>query len=511
MARSTTDSCCLTLPLIVERWQADRLEKRFELARQIYNSMLSDELKRLRYVEHLPEYKKISARMTEIYREGNKQSKEYKQLFQKRKKMLEDNEFSKFAFTTHMKKYYKWCRSNISSMVAQAISENVWRAFEKYFYSNGKRLHFKKIGSVTTVAGKGGASGPREIRFKDGYVLWNGLRLKVKLDESNVYEQQMLEHRIRFCRILKKPDRRKNHYYVQFVLEGRPEIKIRPDTGEALHPVGVGRVGIDIGPQTIAYAAECGAGLRELAEGVGNIEREKRLLQRKLDRSRRATNPNNYNADGTIRRGVKLTKNKSNRYLAVQRELAYVYQRQAAMRKQNHIALANELLALGDTFFVEDMPWKGLAKKAKKTEISPKTGKYKRKKRFGKSLGNKAPATLIMILDNKLKSLGLDGVQKIPTTARASQYNHITQTYTQKTLSQRWNTMEDGTKIQRDLYSAFLLQHINEDNKTFNQQTLEEDYPAFQRYHDRVIVQLQNNPHNVASMGIRSATHKRAE
>lgn len=116
-----------------------------------------------------------------------------------------------------------------------------------------------------------------------------------------------------------------------------------------------------------------------------------------------------------------------------------------------------------------------------------------------------------MILDNKLKSLGLDGVQKIPTTARASQYNHITQTYTQKTLSQRWNTMEDGTKIQRDLYSAFLLQHINEDNKTFNQQTLEEDYPAFQRYHDRVIVQLQNNPHNVASMGIRSATHKRAE
>ena len=40
MGRSTTDTCCLTLPLKIEKWQADRLEKRLEIARQIYNTLL---------------------------------------------------------------------------------------------------------------------------------------------------------------------------------------------------------------------------------------------------------------------------------------------------------------------------------------------------------------------------------------------------------------------------------------------------------------------------------------
>ena len=47
MAKATTDTCCLTLPLKLEKWQADRLEKRMEIARQIYNTLLRYELKKL--------------------------------------------------------------------------------------------------------------------------------------------------------------------------------------------------------------------------------------------------------------------------------------------------------------------------------------------------------------------------------------------------------------------------------------------------------------------------------
>lgn len=507
MGRSTTDTCCLTLPLIVEKWQADRLEKRFELARQIYNSMLGKELKRLRYVEHLPEYKKISARMSEIYQDGQKETKEYKALSKRRGEILKDHGMTEFSFTTDMTSLYKWCSKNIDSVTAQSISNNIWRAFKKYLFGNGKKIHFKRKGTMTSLSGKNNKTG---IKYRAGQIQWNGLQIRVKLDPDNIYEQQMLAHRIKFCRILKKAGRRKNHYYVQLVLEGRPEVKVNPDTGEVRHPVGVGRVGIDIGPQTIAYSAVSGAGLLELADRVQNIEREKRLLQRRLDRSRRAMNPNNYKEDGTIKRGVRLTRNKSRRYLAVQRELAYIQHKQAAIRKLQHTIMANQFLALGDSFYVEDMDWAALAKRAKKTEISEKTGKYKRKKRFGKSLGNKAPAMFIMILDNKLKSLGLEGVHKIPTTARASQYNHLTKTYTKKELSQRWNVMDDGTRIQRDMYSAFLIQHINEDNKTFNDQQLEADYPAFLQYHNEVVQQLRNNPCNITSMGIRGANRKHA-
>lgn len=45
MARSSTPTCCLTLPLKLEKWQEDLLAKRFEIARQIYNTMVGKELK----------------------------------------------------------------------------------------------------------------------------------------------------------------------------------------------------------------------------------------------------------------------------------------------------------------------------------------------------------------------------------------------------------------------------------------------------------------------------------
>ncbi len=147
--------------------------------------------------------------------------------------------------------------------------------------------------------------------------------------------------------------------------------------------------------------------LVELADQVQNIEQAKHRLQRKLDRSRRATNPDNYSEDGTIRRGVRLTRNKSNRYRKIQSQLKYLQYCQAETRKRQHIQLANHLLSLGDTFYVEDMAWPALTHRAKETVISEKTGRIKRKKRFGKSVANKAPATLISILRQKCICLSL--------------------------------------------------------------------------------------------------------
>lgn len=58
--KSSTDTCCLTLPLKLEKWQEDdRLSKRFEIARQIYNTMVRSELKKLRKVKQSAEYREI--------------------------------------------------------------------------------------------------------------------------------------------------------------------------------------------------------------------------------------------------------------------------------------------------------------------------------------------------------------------------------------------------------------------------------------------------------------------
>ena len=254
--------------------------------------------------------------------------------------------------------------------------------------------------------------------------------------------------------------------------------------------------------QYIAYAAEAEVALKELADGVKNIEQEKRLLQRKLDRSRRSTNPDNFAADGTIKRGVKLNWHKSKRYIRLQHELAVLQRQQAEVRKRQHTELANHLLSLGDRFYVEDMEWPALTHRAKETAISEKTGRYKRKKRFGKSVANKAPAMLIAILDQKLRSRGLDGVIKVKTSVRASQFNHMTGEYQKKSLAQRWNDMPDGRRIQRDLYSAFLLQHMNAAQDGFDIAALNRDYENFAVLHKRVIEELRTASKTLSSMGI---------
>ena len=149
------------------------------------------------------------------------------------------------------------------------------------------------------------------------------------------------------------------------------------------------------------------------------------------------------------------------------------------------------------------MAWPSLTHRSKKTEFSEKTGKIKRKKRFGKSVANKAPASLIGILKLKCISLGLTGVVEVPMLLRASQYNHQSKDYEKKSLSQRWNDMPDGNRIQRDLYSAFLLQHYNSQSESFDQETLERDYPQFVRLHNQTIQRLSALPKIPSSIGIR--------
>ena len=89
-------------------------------------------------------------------------------------------------------------------------------------------------------------------------------------------------------------------------------------------------------------------------------------------------------------------------------------------------------------------------------------GGFKKNKRFGKSLAKRAPAMLLTIINRKLAYYGLNLIEINTFKAKASQFNHITGEYHKKSLSKRWNDL-NGMKIQRDLYSAFLIMNISGD------------------------------------------------
>lgn len=295
--------------------------------------------------------------------------------------------------------------------------------------------------------------------------------------------------------------RNKHKYYVQIIFKGTPPFKVDNETGEVKHSMGEGDVGIDIGTSTIAYSSTTDVKILELADKVQNIENEKRRLLRKMDRSQRATNPNNYNEDGTVKKQCSRRSawNKSNHYLKYQNNLKELYRKQADVRKYQHECLANEIISLGDTIYVEKMNFQGLAKKSSKTEKNDK-GRFKRKKRFGKSIANRAPSMLLGIIDRKLSYYGKRLIKIDTWSAKASQFNHFDGTYNKKKLSQRWNNF-NGVRMQRDLYSAFLIMNTAEDLKSFDINKCSERFESFYRLHNLEVERLTGHK-NLSSIGI---------
>ena len=220
-----------------------------------------------------------------------------------------------------------------------------------------------------------------------------------------------------------------------------------------------------------------------------------------MDRSRRAMNPDNYHEDGTIKKqgNKKVIWKKSNHYIKYQNELKELYRKQADIRKYQHECLANYIISLGNKVYVEKMNFAGLQKRAKNTEKNEK-GKFKRKKRFGKSLANKAPSMLLNIIDRKLGYYGKELIKINTFEAKASQFNHFNGIYTKKSLSQRWNDF-DGIKIQRDMYSAFLIMNIADDLKSFDMNKCNERFENFYQLHNLEVKRLTGKK-NLSSIAI---------
>ncbi|MDK4523105.1 transposase, partial [Fusobacterium necrophorum] len=310
------------------------------------------------------------------------------------------------------------------------------------------------------------------------------LKIPVIINKNDKYSQRCFLDKLLYCRLIKRVVNGKNKYYVQITFEGTPPKK---------HKIGEeNEIGIDIGTSTIAIVSDKKVGLKILAENIEINEKEKVRLQRKLDRQRRANNPNKYNKDGTININNKKKWKTSNSYLKTQLKLSNLQRKIAEKRKQSHTILANSILEIGTIVKVENMSFRGLQKRSKKNEISEKTGKFKKKKRFGKSLSNRAPALLIEIIDRKLGYIGKNIIKINTFKVKASQLNHETEEYEKKSLSKRWVEIV-GNKIQRDLYSAFLIKNVKENLEEVNIEKAKKEFKNFVKLHNKEMERIKKS------------------
>lgn len=482
MANSKTNSYILTLKLKTNKSDMVALNKYFELSRKLYNALLGEELKRLKIM-----------RESKLYQQAQKETDKVK-----RRELFKEVEikynYGKFA----LNKYSTSLRVNefkdIDANTVQALSARVIQTIDKLRFGNANKVNFIRYNEMYSIEGLTNRQG---IRFRDGILYFNKLVLECIIRKNDKYAQLSLQDKIKYCRIIRKQKGNRDIYYVQLVLEGIPPKK---------REIGQGEVGIDIGTKTIGIVSDNETKLLELAEGLNDIQNIKTRLSRKLDRQRRAYNPNKYNSDGTINTSNRDKWIKSNNYVKTQNKLRDIQSKMARIRKQKHEELANYILSLGNIIKVETMNYKGLQARAKETTVNEKTGKYNKRKRFGKSLANKAPSMLLTIIDRKLKYENLWLFKVNTCKVKASQYNPFTDSYNKKELSERWNEFED-CKIQRDLMSALIIKNVIIDDKMkldiVNKDKLLEEFDVFKELHDKEIIRIKNSSNKIiSSMGI---------
>ena len=479
----------LQLNLRTNKYQEKILNKRFEIGRHIFNSLNNVEQKKLQRLEENKEYRRLEIQL-------KKTNYKDKKLKKQRIDIIKQYGFSEYNFINDIKPIYKVFSQNIDARTSQSIASNLWKSYQKYLFGNGKRIHYKRFDDFNTFEGNDNKTG---IKYRDGIINWNKLELKTFVRQNDVYAQESLLNEIKYCRIKREIVKGKYKFYTQLVFEGIPPVKYDKETGEIRGRCSKGDVGLDIGTQTIAIASDKEVKIIELADKVQPKYNELRKMQRKLDRSRRATNPDNFNEDGTIKKGIKLKWNKSNHYKKIQLKIKELFRKQRVIRKQQHEELANDIIRLGKNIKVEQMNFQGLAKRSNKTEKNTK-GKFKRKKRFGKSIANRSPAMLLSIIDRKLKYQNNSLIKVNTRLVRASQYNHIEKTYKKKKLSQRW-TQVGNYKLQRDLYSAYLIKNVNEDLITINQEKVEKGFNNFIKLHKAEVKRLTGKK-NLSSIAI---------
>ena len=260
----------------------------------------------MRKVQQTPEYREI------IEKQKSASQKQKTELSKKRTALLEKYGFKENKFKDDMTPMQKHFAKQIGIQIAHRMASDIWSAFEKYLWGTGKSIHYKKRGTLTSISNQ---QFNKHMFYRNNMFIWNGgtekdkisnkktksssLSIRVKYPET-AYEKEMLSsHNVKTLRVVKKWVKTKFKYYLQITLEGTATLK-------AKHTVKEGRVGLDIGTQSIAIASDRGVHLYELADRVNTNHKRMLYLQRKMDASRRSTNPDNYNPDGTIRRGIKL-------------------------------------------------------------------------------------------------------------------------------------------------------------------------------------------------------------
>ena len=518
--RSQTPSFVVKVKLHLQENVKNHLNKSFHIADSAYNETLSFGLKRFsamkkneRYQELL-ELRREVVKVQENIKKKNKEEtkKEIKQKLKEEAKQIKiqlkeiDDEFGEIRVKYGLTKYQlsSWilerrkqteAYQHLSAIELQATSENAYQTLSQviFYKTKPEKLKFRSKYSLEhSFRNKVNKQGTRLVESKKTsvayrlYIHKKSTFIDIPVRAFTEYQQVQLlrADKIKYVQIVSKTIRGKQVFYLHIVCQGIPVSKIQK---------GEGVTGIDPGVSTVAYVSKDSYELVDLVPK--DFARKERLIQnlsRKIERSRRVNNPEAYNGNGTRKKDVRLkTLSKRAKRLAIRRQTAY--RKLTEERRKIQGKLVNNIVSQSSVIKIEDLDVKSLQKRKRETRINPKTGRPFSKKRYGKAIFKAAPGYFRTLLLQRANSTGCKVDIISPKKTKPSQYNHITGEFDKKELKTRiYNLTNEITDIQRDLYSAFLIAHIENDKYLTEQ--LEENFENFYKNMKEQLCKLRHKP-----------------
>lgn len=461
----------LTVTSAIEK----ELNTRFHSGARTYNALLAEGLRRSRLVMNDPDWQLARDMPHRTKDEKAARSKVFNEVEQR-------HGFTKFSMTSYTSSLREvWVREYVGAHEAQTLAARVFKAVHRYHLGLNGKPRFK------STYQQGASRGLRSLEGKDdnsalkpwylvekdenkkkvrksvlGLKVGAGLAIPFKkLPGGTGRRRRELEVELKhlceavlegflFARVVRRRIRGRFRYFVQFVVDGPAPARHEPAVPGT-------RGCFDLGPSEIAIAhtivdVHTGeetwfSGEMLLAPNVPNMERELRVLQRRLDRQHRAGSPDCFNTDGTHKSGkcwwgkwlgeggVPRSKNS----LRTQAQIAEMHRRIAATRERDHGWLVNQMYTAAESWTAEKLNYVSW------------------QKNFSRSVGNRAPGKLVEIVRRKAESAGDQRFREFNPYLTALSQMCLCGDRKKKPLNQRTHKCgKCGKKFPRDPFSAFL-------------------------------------------------------
>ena len=421
----------LELALRIDSAGRKRLARDFDFARQLVNATLGMALGRRTQLLQTPEWKAAYAMP---------KGKERTAAFSEASKAVGIASTYDFQKILQAHANASGRSKQLHSDIKQVLADNLWKAWSAWLFDGKGKPRFKGVSrGLHSLRGKKNATG---IVWKPELqsVRYAGNLYRVHIPQKDTYAREALRdgddwRKAKYCAIVRKTIRGKLWYFVQITFAGTPPTKIVPATSDL-------KVGIDpsMANMTLAFSNGVVAKVKT-SPAVVNRAKDIRRLQRAMDRSKRATNPDNFNADGTVKRGAK-TWVYSKAYQRLRFEVADLQRRKADARKNTHGQLINLILQSAGDIRIEKNDWKALQQDS----------------RFSRLVGQGAPGEFVQRLLSKADRAGLKAVCVDPERIKPTERDLLTgNTYKHELWERRIRIEGTNLFIDRDANAALNL------------------------------------------------------